>query len=80
MATVVCQTPTAFCEHCRHTIETAVANLVGVAQVTVDLPLHQVRVDSAGSALTVDAIRQRIEGAGFPVASAVDARSHEEGA
>jgi copper chaperone CopZ len=60
-------TPTAFCPHCRFTIEQAVGNLPGVDSVVVDLSEHKVTVRYDDAQLEDVAIRQRIEGAGFPV-------------
>ncbi len=60
--------PTAFCPHCRHSIERAVSNLTGVAEGSVDLQRQVVTVRYDPAALDEGAIRQRIEGAGFPVA------------
>jgi len=59
--------PTAFCPHCQYTLEQAVGNLRGVARVAVDLVRQTVTVQYDPAALEGEAIRQRIEGAGFPV-------------
>ncbi len=67
MAEATFRVPTAFCEHCRASIEQAVANLAGVEHVAVDLAGQTVAVRFDAAQLDVETIRQRIEGAGFPV-------------
>lgn len=69
MAEATFRVPTAFCAHCRASIEQAVANLAGVEHVSVDLAAHTVAVRFDPALLDAEAIRQRIEGAGFPVAN-----------
>lgn len=68
MAEATFPVPTAFCPHCRYTLEQAVGNLPGVARVAVDLARQTVTVEYDPAVLEGEAIRQRIEGAGFPVA------------
>ena len=60
--------PTAFCPHCQYTLEQAVGDLAGVKTVAVDLPQQTLTVAYDPTLLEREAIRQRIEGAGFPVA------------
>lgn len=67
MADAIFHVPTAFCQHCQFTIEQAVGNLSGVASTAIDLPSQTVSVRYDEALLTAEAIRQRIEGAGFPV-------------
>lgn len=66
MAEAVFHVPTAFCSHCKYTIEQAVGALASVTRVVVDLPNRAVAVTYDPAALELEAIRQRLEGAGFP--------------
>jgi len=68
MAEATFRVPTAFCPHCQYTLEQAVGNLAGVKRVSVDLRQQTVTVEYDPGVLEREAIRQRIEGAGFPVA------------
>lgn len=61
--------PEIVCEGCATSIRKALDGLPGVASVDVDVPGKQVRVEIDETRTTSDAARERIEAAGFDVAS-----------
>jgi len=60
--------PEVHCDHCKHSIEGAVAALNGVSGVTVDLDGRTVDVGFDEEAVTLDAVVAAIEGQGYSVA------------
>lgn len=67
MTTETLNVPDISCDHCKTSIEGAVAVVDGVAQVTVDVPARTVEVTYDGDA-TRSAIVDAIEEQGYEVA------------
>ncbi|MEX0663824.1 MAG: heavy-metal-associated domain-containing protein [Acidimicrobiia bacterium] len=68
--TRVFNVPTISCDHCKQTIEQAVAAVSGVADVHVDIDARTVTVEGAASE---HAVEQAITNVGYEVA---DAHTH----
>ena len=58
--------PEIHCDHCKHSIETAVGALDGVGEATVDVATATVKV-SYDSPATIDGVIAAIEGQGYDV-------------
>lgn len=58
--------PDISCKSCANAITNALSKLNGVQQVTVDVPAKMVEVHFEESEVTVEAILQRLDEAGFP--------------
>ena len=55
------------CAHCEHTIKKAVSALDGVKTVTVALSAKKVTIEYDTEKLTLDTIKNIIEGSGYEV-------------
>lgn len=69
MATTILNVPDISCEHCEHTITTALQPVDGVQTVRVDIPAHQVHVDFDASRITVEKMKDILEEEDYPVES-----------
>lgn len=58
--------PDIACKSCANAITNALSKLDGVQQVTVDVATKTVDVQYEESRITLDAILQRLDAAGFP--------------
>lgn len=58
--------PDISCKSCANAITNALSKLDGVRQVTVDVPTKMVEVHFEEDKVTVEAILQRLDEAGFP--------------
>ncbi|GIV14729.1 MAG: hypothetical protein KatS3mg022_0164 [Armatimonadota bacterium] len=58
--------PDIVCEGCANAITNALGKLDGVQQVAVDIATKMVDVQYEDGKVTVDAILQRLDAAGFP--------------
>ncbi len=58
--------PDISCKSCANAITNALSKLNGVQQVTVDVPTKTVEVHFEEGKVTVEAILQRLDEAGFP--------------
>ena len=70
MTTDTILVPEIHCDHCRTSIEGALAPLAGVARASVDIDARQVTVDYDETAIDRDALITAIEGQGYEVPSA----------
>lgn len=70
MAITILNVPDISCEHCEHTITTALTPVDGVRSVSVDIPTKQVRVQYDEAAIDVDRMKEILEEEDYPVASA----------
>jgi copper chaperone len=68
MTTTVLSVPDISCGHCKESIEGAVAQLAGVATVSVDIEQRTVKVDYDDTAVSLDTINASIEEQGYEVA------------
>ena len=69
MATTVLNVPDISCEHCEHTITTALTPVEGVQSVSVDIPSHQVRVEYDAARIDVDKMKAILSEEEYPVES-----------
>jgi len=69
MATTTLNVPDISCEHCERTITNALAPVVGVRMVNVDIPGKQVRVDYDEAQVNVDGMKDILEEEDYPVES-----------
>jgi len=67
MATDTIVVPEIHCDHCRSSIEGALAPLDGVARASVDIEARQVTVDYDASTIDRDALISAIEDQGYEV-------------
>lgn len=67
MATDTIVVPEIHCDHCRSSIEGALAPLDGVARASVDIEARQVTVDYDESTIDRDALISAIEDQGYEV-------------
>lgn len=58
--------PDISCKSCANAITNALSKLNGVQQVTVDVPTKMVEVHFEEDKVTVEAVLQRLDEAGFP--------------
>lgn len=70
MAITILNVPDISCEHCEHTITTALTPVDGVRSVSVDIPTKQVRVQYDEAEIDVDRMKEILEEEDYPVASA----------
>ncbi len=70
MTTDTIVVPEIHCDHCRTSIEGALAPLDGVARASVDVDARQVTVDYDETAIDRDALITAIEDQGYEVPSA----------
>lgn len=68
MTTTVIQVPSISCERCKATIETALSELDGVRDVSVDIALRSVSVDHDPARVDVARLREAIEDQGYDTA------------
>ena len=59
--------PDISCDHCKHTIETELATLAGIAEVQVEPSAKTVRVVYDQTLIAEPAIRARLDEIGYPV-------------
>jgi len=59
--------PDISCDHCKHTIETELAALAGIAEVQVEPSARTVRVVYDQTLIAEPAIRARLDEIGYPV-------------
>jgi copper chaperone len=69
MARVTLGVPDIDCEHCEHTITSALTPVAGVRSVKVDIPGKEVLLDYDEAALTVDQVKAILAEEDYPVAS-----------
>jgi copper chaperone len=69
MATSVLNVPDISCEHCEHTITTALQPVAGVRGVRVDIPARQVRVDYDEARVSIDRLKEVLREEDYPVES-----------
>lgn len=62
------QVPEIHCDHCKSSLEGAVGDLAGVANVEVSVPDATVEVVFDENTVTLDSIKQTIEEQGYAVA------------
>ncbi|HLY32566.1 MAG TPA: heavy-metal-associated domain-containing protein [Ktedonobacterales bacterium] len=60
--------PDVSCEHCVHTINTALGALPGVAEVNTDIPTKTVHFQYDPSQVTLEQIEETLDDAGYTVA------------
>lgn len=59
--------PEVHCEHCKVTLEGAVAELAGVSEVDVSIPEATLEVSYDEGSVTLDTIKRTIEEQGYAV-------------
>jgi copper chaperone len=69
MATSILNVPDVSCEHCEHTITTALQPLAGVRRVRVDIPAHLVTVDYDETQVTIHRLKDILREEDYPVES-----------
>jgi len=69
MAITVLNVPDISCEHCEHTITTALSPVEGVRDVTVDIPAKQVHITYDDAVISVDKMKEVLEDEDYPVES-----------
>lgn len=68
MTEVKLNVPDVDCDHCVHTVTTALKELAGVDEVKVDLPTKQVDVRYDAAQVNEQQLRAALDEAGYPVA------------
>jgi len=61
--------PDISCEHCQRTIESALSEMPGVAEVAVDVAAKSIAVTYDSAETSRKAIVERLEDEGYPVAA-----------
>jgi copper chaperone len=69
MATAVLSVPNISCEHCERTITNALAPVVGVRRVHVDILTQRVHVDYDETRVDVEHMKAILEEEDYPVTS-----------
>jgi copper chaperone len=69
MATAVLNIPNISCEHCERTIMNALAPVVGVRRVSVDIPKQQVHVDYDETRIDIERMKAILDEEDYPVMS-----------
>jgi copper chaperone len=69
MSNVVLHVPDISCEHCEHTITSALQPVTGIRGVSVDIPARQVRVEYDEAQVSVDKMKELLQEEDYPVAS-----------
>jgi copper ion binding protein len=64
----VLSVPEISCEHCVHTINTALGKLPGVESVSTDIPSQTVRLRYDPSQVSLEAIETTLDEAGYSIA------------
>jgi len=70
MATTVLNVPAISCEHCEHTITTALQPVEGVQAVNVNIPARQVRVEYDPAQVSLERMKDILQEEEYPVESA----------
>ena len=73
MKTVVLSVPDISCEHCERTITSTLAPMEGVANVSVDIPAKQVRVQFEEAQVDVERMKEALQEEDYPVAATTPA-------
>jgi copper chaperone len=68
MTTEILSVPDISCDHCRHTIETALGRLPGVRRATVDVGARTVQITYDEAAVAPATIRTTLADEGYEVA------------
>ena len=66
MSEITLTAPDISCDHCKHTIETELAELDGVQRVDVAPPAKSVHVVYDGAVVDEPAIRSKLDEIGYP--------------
>ncbi|MBI4213993.1 MAG: heavy-metal-associated domain-containing protein [Chloroflexi bacterium] len=69
MTKVVLSVPAIDCEHCEHTVTTALNPLAGVQSVKVDIEAKLVHLEFDEGQLTLDQVKSVLEEEDYPVES-----------
>jgi copper chaperone len=69
MSKVVLNVPDISCEHCEHTVTSALKPVAGVRSVRVDIPAKQVTVEYDAAAVSIDTMKAVLQEEEYPVAS-----------
>ena len=69
MEQVILTAPDISCDHCKHTIETAVGGIDGVAVVSVDVATTRVEITFDPERTSREAITALLDEEGYPVAA-----------
>jgi copper chaperone CopZ len=69
MAKVTLNVPDTSCEHCQHTIVSALSPVAGVRSVGVDIPTKQVQVEYEDGTVDVERVKSILTEEDYPVAS-----------
>jgi copper chaperone len=69
MATTTLSVPDISCEHCEHTIVSALTPVEGIRGVNVDIPAKTVCVDYDERTVNVDRMKAILEEEDYPVAA-----------
>lgn len=69
MDSITLTAPDISCDHCKRAVEGEISTLAGVQSVSVDVPSKQITVTYDPAELTPGAIADRLDEAGYPVAS-----------
>jgi copper chaperone len=69
MEQITLTAPDISCDHCKHTIERELGGLAGVQSVSVDVPTKHVNVSYDRQHLSREAIVEKLDEEGYPVAS-----------
>ena len=69
MAKVTLNVPDTSCEHCQHTIVSALSPVAGVRSVGVDIPSKQVEVEYDDGTVDVERFKAILAEEDYPVAS-----------
>jgi len=69
MAETTLNVPDISCEHCEHTITSALSPVEGIRTVQVDIPAKQVRVNYDEAVVSVDRMKSILEEEDYPVES-----------
>ena len=73
MARTILNVPDISCEHCEHTITTALTPVDGIQSVKVDIDAKQVSVEYDANRVDVERMQQILNEEDYPVASATPA-------
>ncbi len=69
MTKVTLNVPDISCEHCEHTITSALTPVAGVRSVRVDIPAKRVEVEYDDAAVDVSKMKEILQGEDYPVES-----------
>ncbi|MHB1988162.1 MAG: heavy-metal-associated domain-containing protein [Acidimicrobiales bacterium] len=68
MSTVVLRVPDVSCDHCKGSIESAMAETPGVGSAAVSVTEKQVNIDYDDQVTDIESIKTALDAIGFPVA------------